>query len=585
MKKYNNGTLTKKDINKEVELFGWVHKIRKLGGMIFVLLRDKTGVVQLVFNDETESKIFDMASGLKNEYCIRTKGKIIARTPDMINKDMPTGEIEVEISDLEILSESVPLPFNIFDAEDANENTALKYRYLTLRKEKYQNILKLRHQVCKSIREYLDDLDFTEIETPILCKSTPEGARDYVVPSRLQKGSFFALPQSPQIFKQLCMVAGFEKYYQIAKCFRDEDLRADRQPEFTQIDIEMSFAEEEDVWSVAEGMIKHVVKKVKGIDLPDFPRMKYEEAMAKYGTDKPDTRFEMLLNDVTDIFKGTSFSMFESVISTSGIIKAIVVSNTSSQYSRKDIDHLTDFVKSLGAKGLVAIKYENDEFTGSIVKNIETNKLNELKSALNIKNNDLILMIADKKKIVNLALGALRCKIAKDLDLISKDKLNFLWITDFPMFEYSETENRWMAAHHPFTMPNDVKLMKDPEHCFARSYDIVINGYELASGSVRIHDAKVQSEVFSALGISQEEAKKKFGFFLEAFTYGAPPHAGIAPGIDRLVMILAGTDNIKDVIAFPKTQSASDLMNECPSEISEKQLKELGIKIYGDKNE
>ncbi len=581
MKKYKNGLFTAKDINKEVELFGWVHKERKLGGMIFILLRDKSGLVQLVFNDQTDKNIFKIAETLKNEYCIRVEGKIIARTPDMINKTMPTGKIEVEVKKLEILSESIPLPFNIFEETDANENIGLKYRYLQLRKPKYQEILKLRHNVCRAIREYLDN-EFVEVETPILCKSTPEGARDYVVPSRLNKGSFYALPQSPQIFKQLLMVGGLEKYYQIAKCFRDEDLRADRQPEFTQIDIEMSFANEEDVWEMAEGMLKHVVKKIKNIELPKFPRMKYEEAMEKYGTDKPDTRFELLLNDITNIIDKTKMEMFQNIIDNNGIIKCFVVNDGASKYSRNELDHLTTFVKNLEAKGLIWLKYENDTFNGSIVKNIEAEKLEALKNKLNIQNGDLILMVADKKKIVNMALGQLRNKIGKDLGLIDINKLNFLWITDFPMFEYSETENRWMAAHHPFTMPNDVKLMKDPEHCYARSYDIVINGYELASGSVRIHDSKIQSEVFDALGISKEEAKNKFGFFVEAFTYGAPPHAGIAPGIDRLVMILAGTDNIKDVIAFPKTQSASDLMNECPNSISEKQLKELGIKVINN---
>ncbi len=579
MKKYNNGNFTIKDVEKNVELYGWVHKIRKLGGMIFVLLRDKTGLIQLVFNENTQKEIFALAENLKNEYCLKVNGVIIKRTPAMINKNMPTGEVEIAVEELEILNTCETLPFNIFEDADANENIALKYRYLQLRKDKYQNILKLRHQVTKSIRDYLDNLGFTEIETPILCKSTPEGARDYVVPSRINKGAFYALPQSPQIFKQLLMIAGFEKYYQIAKCFRDEDLRADRQPEFTQIDLEMSFAVEEDVFEVAEGMLKYIFKETKNIVLPKFPRIKYDDAITIYGTDKPDTRFEMHLKDITDVFSNTNFKMFQDIIADNGIIKCIVVNHL---FSHKEIDNLTIYAKSLGAKGLISINYINNEFNGSVVKNIEKDKLDFLKTKLNLQNNDTILIVADKKKVVNATLGGLRNKIAKELNLIPDNMYNFLWITDFPMFEYSETENKWMAAHHPFTMPNDVKLMTDPEHCYARSYDIVVNGYELASGSVRIHDQSIQSQVFDALGISKEEAKNKFGFFLEAFQYGAPPHAGIAPGIDRIVMILTGTDNIKDVIAFPKIQSAADLMNECPSSISERQLKELGLKVVDD---
>ncbi len=381
------------------------------------------------------------------------------------------------------------------------------------------------------------------------------------------------------------MVGGLEKYYQIARCFRDEDLRADRQPEFTQIDIEMSFASEFDVWEVTEGLMKKVVKDIKGIDLPNFPRMKYQEAMNIYGTDKPDTRFEMLLTDLTDIISGTTFALYQDIINAGGIVKCIVVKNNSNNISRKNIDEYTDFIKNFKAKGLSTLKYENDEFSGSVAKYLESDKLNQIKNKLLIENNDLILIVADNYKIVSSSLGALRVKVARDLNLINKDLINFLWITDFPMFEYSELEGRWMAAHHPFTMPNDVKLLSEPEKCFARSYDIVINGYELASGSVRVHDPKIQAEIFKRLGISDEDAKQKFGFFLDAFKYGAPPHAGIAPGLDRLTMILCGTDDIKDVIAFPKTQNASDLMNESPSSINDKQLKESGISIIGDKNE
>ena len=450
---------------------------------------------------------------------------------------------------------------------------------MSLRKERLKNNIILRHKVITSAREYLNNLGFLEIETPILCKSTPEGARDYLVPSRISKGSFYALPQSPQIFKQILMVSGFEKYYQIARSFRDEDLRRDRQPEFTQIDLEMSFAEEEDVFNVTEGMVKKIVKDVKGVDLPDFPRMTYQEAMDRFGSDKPDTRFGMELLDLTDILKDTGMNVFRKAIEEGGIAKCLIVKNNGDKYSRTDVENLTDFVKIYGAKGLAWLKYDNDQFNGVIAKNLEDEKLEQIKEEFGVTNNDLILIVADKPKIVYASLGALRVKIARELRLIDEDKLNFLWITDFPFFEWSEAEKRWKAEHNPFTMVKDINTINDPEHCISRSYDLVVNGYELASGGVRNHKYQDLQKVFKALSISEKEAQARFGFMLEAFKYGVPPHAGIAPGIERLVMVLAGTNDIKDVIAFPKTQTAQDLMDGAPDVVSYKQLKELGIKI------
>lgn len=586
MKQYNNGEFRKKDIEKKYTVYGWVNKRRDMGGVIFVDLRDRSGFLQVVFNRGFLKSDFELAESLKNEYCIKVEGELIARTDDMINPKIPTGEVELMVENLEILSEAEPVPFNIYEDKEVNENTGLKYRYLDLRREKLQNTIKTRAKITSSVREYLNNQEFLEIETPILCKSTPEGARDYIVPSRINKGSFYALPQSPQIFKQLLMVGGFEKYYQIAKCFRDEDLRADRQPEFTQIDLEMSFADQEDVISLVEGMIKHVVKKVKGLDLEEFPRMSYKEAMDRFGSDKPDTRFEMELKDLTEILRGTKMNVFNNVIENGGIVKCLIVKNNGDKYSRSDVEHLTDFVKIYGAKGLAWLKYDNDTFNGVIAKNLEDDKLEAIRTTYNITNNDLILIVADKKKIVYDSLGALRLKIANELNLIDKEKLNFLWVVDFPMFEYSETEGRYKAMHHPFTMPSDLELLKtDKENVLSIAYDIVLNGYELGGGSVRIHDPKVQKVVFDALELTEEDIRNKFGFFIEAFKYGAPPHAGLAIGLERFTMLLTGTDNIKDVIAFPKTQSASDLMSEAPNIVSNEQLEELGISLVKEDEE
>ncbi|MBQ6817292.1 MAG: aspartate--tRNA ligase, partial [Bacilli bacterium] len=522
MKKYNNGEFRLKDAGNYFEVYGWVNKRRDMGGVIFVDLRDRSGMLQIVLNRDFLKDDFKVAETLKNEYCIKAYGKLEKRGEGLANPNLSTGEVELIVENLEILSECDILPFNVYEDTNINENISLKYRYLDLRKERLQNTIMTRHKITSSIREYLNGEGFLDIETPILCKSTPEGARDYIVPSRINKGSFYALPQSPQICKQLLMVSGFEKYYQIAKCFRDEDLRADRQPEFTQIDMEMSFVTEEDVMNNTENLLKKVVKDVKGIDVPDFPRMPYKEAMERYGSDKPDTRFEMELLDLTEILRGTQMNVFNNVISNGGIVKCLIVKNNGDKYSRSDVEHLTDIVKIYGAKGLAWLKYDNDTFNGVIAKNLEEEKLELMRTTYNITNNDLVLIVADTPKIVYAALGALRLKLAKELNLIDENKLNFLWVTEFPMYEYSESEKRYKSCHHPFTMPISVDKLSDYENCTAKAYDIVLNGYEVGGGSIRIHDPKVQAIVFKELGISDEEAQKKFGFFIDAFKFGAP---------------------------------------------------------------
>ena len=576
MKKYNNGNFNIKNVGEEVELYGWVAKKRNLGGLIFIDLRDRSGIIQLAIRPENNN--YALAETLKSEYVIKVNGTIVERESKNLN--IPTGEIEVDVTNLEILNTSLDLPFTLTDTT-ALEDTRLKYRYLDLRRSNIQQNLILRNKVTLLTRNYLSNLDFIEVETPILCKSTPEGARDYLVPSRLFHGKFYALPQSPQIYKQLLMIGGMERYFQIARCFRDEDLRADRQPEFTQIDIEMSFADEEDIWEVTEGLMRKIFKEIKNIELPKFPRLTYNECMKRFGSDKPDTRFDMELQDITNLFTNTNFSVFKSTIENKGIINCLVVKNSADKFSRKDLDHLTEFVKIYGAKALAYLKY-NNEWTGSIAKVLSDEELNNIKDILKITDNDLILILADQPKVVYQALGALRVKLGHELNLIDEAKFNFLWVTNFPMFEYSEEEGRYVACHHPFTAPNkeDIdKLLTDKANCYSRAYDLVLNGYELLSGSVRIHEEKVQAKVFEAIGLTMEQAHDKFGFFLEAFKYGAPNHCGVGIGLERLVMILAGTDNIRDVIAFPKTASSSDLMSECPNIVDSKQLDELGIKI------
>ena len=576
MKLNNNTDFNIKNIGEVVTLHGWVAKKRNLGGLIFIDLRDRSGIIQLVV--KPDNKYYDLAESLKSEYVIKVEGIITER--ESKNKNLLTGEIEVIINELEILNTSIDLPFNLNDTT-ALEDTRLKYRYLDLRRTEIKQKLEVRHRITFAIREYLNKLNFLEIETPILCKSTPEGARDYLVPSRIFNGRFYALPQSPQIFKQLLMVGGMERYFQIAKCFRDEDLRADRQPEFTQVDMEMSFVSEDDVMNLTEGLIAYIFKQVKNIDIKlPLKRMKYDDAIEYYGSDKPDLRFDMKINDITDIFKNTEFTIFKDVLDNNGIINCLVVKNSASVFSRKDIDKLTDFVKTYKAKGLAYLKIDN-EVTGSIAKVITNEELNNLKEKLNLESNDLVLIISDKKQIVKQALGALRLHLGKKLNLIS-DNYELLWVVDFPSFEYSEEEGRYMACHHPFTAPKDSdidKLLTDKANCYSKAYDIVINGYEAGGGSIRIHDQEVQKKMFEALELTDEQIKEKFGFFVDALKYGTPPHGGLALGLDRLTMLLTNTENIRDVIAFPKTASASDLMSECPNLVDEKQLNELGIKI------
>ncbi len=578
-KTHTNGELRLQDVGKQVVLEGWVAKRRNFGALVFIDLRDREGITQLVF-DETMS---DQITEVRNEYVLCAHGEVVERQDK--NPNLPTGDIEIKVTAVEIVNTAETTPLIIADETDALEDTRLKYRYLDLRRPCLQKNLKLRHQVTMITRNYLSDQGFLEIETPILCKSTPEGARDYLVPSRITKGGFYALPQSPQIYKQLLMIGGMEKYFQIARCFRDEDLRADRQPEFTQIDIEMSFVEEEDVFALVEGLMREIFAKTKGMELSSFERIPYVECMRRFGSDKPDLRFGMELCQLNDVFKATAFTIFQNVIEQGGEVNAIVVSNAADRFSRKQLDKLQEYVRIYGAKALAFLKVGADGISGSIAKAISETEKEALMQRLQLKENDLVLLVADQQKISQTALGALRVKLGHDLDLIRSDEYRFLWVTDFPMFEYSEEEERYVAAHHPFTSPKleDVdKLMNDKANCYSRAYDLVLNGYELLSGSIRIHDQQLQEQVFEAIGMSKEEAKRRFGFFLEAFRYGTPPHGGVGIGLERLVMILAGTDNIRDVVAFPKTASASDLMSEAPSSVDDRQLEELHIAVVSE---
>lgn len=571
---HNNGELRLQDVNSEVTLCGWVAKRRNFGALVFIDLRDRYGITQLVFNEDIATQISDV----RNEYVLQVKGTVVERKDK--NPKLATGEIEVVVREVKIVNTAITTPMIIADETDALEDTRLKYRYLDLRRPVLQKNLILRNRITLLVRNYLAKYGFTEVETPILCRSTPEGARDYLVPSRISKGQFYALPQSPQLYKQLLMVGGMDRYFQIARCFRDEDLRADRQPEFSQIDIEMSFVDEEDIWSMTEGLMKEIFKDIKEIDLPEFKRIPYDTCMEKYGSDKPDLRFDMPLYNVSEVFANTEFKVFENCLNEGGIIQAMNVKNGADKFSRKQLDKLQDYVKVYGAKALANLKLTAEGFAGSVTKVLPDAEKEALRTMLNIEENDIVFFVADKKKVAQSSLGALRVKLGHDLDLINKDAYEFLWVTDFPMFEYDENENRYVAAHHPFTSPNleDVdKLLSDPAHCYSRAYDLVLNGYELLSGSIRIHDQKLQEKVFEAIGMTLEEAHEKFSWFMDAFQYGTPPHGGVGIGLERLTMILAGTDNIRDVVAFPKTASASDLMAQAPSPVDPAQLKELGI--------
>ena len=544
---HNNGELRLQDVNSEVTLCGWVAKRRNFGALVFIDLRDRYGITQLVFNEDIATQISDV----RNEYVLQVKGTVVERKDK--NPKLETGEIEVVVREVKIVNTAITTPIIIADETDALEDTRLKYRYLDLRRPVLQKNLILRNRITLLVRNYLAKYGFTEVETPILCRSTPEGARDYLVPSRISKGEFYALPQSPQLYKQLLMVGGMDRYFQIARCFRDEDLRADRQPEFSQIDIEMSFVDEEDIWSMTEGLMKEIFKDIKGIELPEFKRIPYDTCMERYGSDKPDLRFDMPLYNVSEVFANTEFKVFENCLNEGGIIQAMNVKNGADKFSRKQLDKLQDYVKVYGAKALANLKLTAEGFAGSVTKVLSDAEKEALRTMLNIEENDIVFFVADKKKVAQSSLGALRVKLGHDLDLINKDAYEFLWVTDFPMFEYDENENRYVAAHHPFTSPNleDVdKLLSDPAHCYSRAYDLVLNGYELLSGSIRIHDQKLQEKVFEAIGMTLEEAHEKFSWFMDAFQYGTPPHGGVGIGLERLTMILAGTDNIRDVAYY-----------------------------------
>ena len=571
------GNITEEYLNQEVTVKGWVAKRRNLGGLIFIDLRDREGIVQIVVNPETAAKeIVEVADKVRNEYVLEITGKVVERASK--NENIKTGGIEIEANQMQILSTSKTTPFEIKDGVEVLDDTRLKYRYLDLRRPEMLNNITMRHATTRSIRSYLDNQGFIDVETPFLNKSTPEGARDYLVPSRVNKGEFYALPQSPQLMKQLLMTAGLDRYYQIVKCFRDEDLRGDRQPEFTPVDLETSFLGEEEIQDLTEGLIAKVMKDVKNVDVTlPFPRMKYDDAMNFYGSDKPDTRYEMLLTDLTDLAKTVDFKVF----SEAPVVKAIVVKNNADKYSRKAIDKLTEQAKQNGAKGLAWIKFEDYKLAGPIAKFL-TDKTSEFVETLGLENNDLVLFVADSLEVANSALGALRQTIAKEQGLIDYSKFNFLWVIDWPMFEWSEEEGRYMSAHHPFTLPTaetQGELSGDLSKVRAHAYDIVLNGYELGGGSLRINTRELQEEMLKALGFSLEDAKEQFGFLLEALDYGFPPHGGLALGLDRFVMLLAGKDNIREVIAFPKNNKATDPMTQAPSVVSESQLEELRIKL------
>lgn len=575
------GTLTKEHIGQQVELKGWVNKRRDLGGLIFIDLRDRSGLVQIVFHPE-HAEALAQAEKVRNEYVLGIKGTVVARSEGTVNIKMNTGEIEVNVTEIEIVNASKSLPFMIQDDIDVDESVRLKYRYLDLRRPEMLRTFQLRHKAYKIVRDFLDEHQFLEVETPMLTKSTPEGARDYLVPSRVHEGEFYALPQSPQLFKQLLMVGGFERYFQIARCFRDEDLRADRQPEFTQIDIETSFMPIEELQALMEEMMSRLVKETIGVEVQlPFARLTYQEAMERYGSDKPDIRFGMELKDISELVQDCSFKVFSSAVENGGQVKGINAKGCA-HYSRKDVDQLGEYVGIYGAKGLAWLAFKDGEVKGSVAKFFAGEELEQIKQVLEAEEGDLLLFVADKKSVVANALGALRQKLGKDLQLINENEYKFLWVTEFPLFEYDEEEQTYAAAHHPFTMPlkEDIPLFEsDPAAMRAEAYDLVLNGYELSSGSMRIYERDIQEQVFRVLGLSTEESHEKFGFLLDAFEYGTPPHGGLALGFDRIIMLLAKRTNLRETIAFPKTASATDLLTDAPSPVDEKQLQELHLHI------
>ena len=579
MRTINNNELRLTNVGEVVKLVGWCSKKRNLGGLIFIDLRDRSGIVQLVVEPNNEN--YELAESVKNEYVLQVSGKVVER--ESKNKNIDTGDVEVIVSELTILNTAENPPLIIQDQTDALEDTRMKYRYLDIRRPIMQKNLMLRHKTTMSIRNYFDSEGFMEIETPCLGKSTPEGARDFLVPSRVHQGSFYALPQSPQLYKQLLMVGGCEKYFQIARCFRDEDLRADRQLEFTQVDVEMSFVDEEDIFAVTEGLLKKVWKDTLNLDIETpFIRMNYDDAMNNYGSDKPDTRFELLLQNFSDWAKNIEFVVFKNQLENGGAVKGLVVKDAANKYSRKEIDRLTDVAKKYHASGLAWLKYENNAFSGSIAKFLNDEASQMLVKEYNVENNDLLLFVSDKLDVCNFALGALRLQLGRELNLIDTDKFNFLWVVNWPLFEYSEEEGRFMAAHHPFTSPkngHEELLLTNPGACRAKAYDVVLNGYELGGGSIRIHNQETQAKMFKAIGMSDEEVKNQFSFFVDALKYGTPPHGGFALGLDRLVMIITKNNNLREVIAFPKAASAKCPMSDAPTPVVDSQLNELGIKL------
>ncbi|MED3725443.1 aspartate--tRNA ligase [Priestia filamentosa] len=585
---YFCGEVTEKAIGEKVHLKGWVQTRRDLGGLIFIDLRDRTGIVQVVFNPDLSKEALQTAEGIRSEFVLHVEGEVVARAANTVNENLATGKIEVHVQNVEVINKSKTPPFAIDNKVEVSEDVRLKYRYLDLRRPVMFETFKMRHQTTKAIRSFLDDQGFLDVETPMLTNDTPEGARSYLVPSRVHPGEFYALPQSPQLFKQLLMVGGIERYYQIARCFRDEDLRADRQPEFTQVDIEMSFLEINDIIELGEQMMKKVMKEVKGLDIPTpFPRLSYEEAMNRFGSDKPDTRFEMEFINMGELAADCGFKVFKSAIENGGAVKALNVKGAASKYSRKDIDGLTEYAARYGAKGLAWLKVE-DEIKGPIAKFFSDEEKEQIIKLAEAEQGDLLLFVADKSSVVASALGALRLKLGKDLELIDESKFNFLWVTDWPLLEYDEEEGRYFAAHHPFTMPvrEDVeKLETAPEEVKAQAYDLVLNGYELGGGSLRIYERDIQEKMFKALGMKEEDAQEQFGFLMEAFEYGTPPHGGIALGLDRLVMLLAGRTNLRDTIAFPKTTSASCPLTNAPGPVNEAQLEELSLKSTAKKED